>query len=423
MSNRLFRKILLGIFAVGSLMAYAQQDSIRFRILYEVNIPVIDKTYVDNDSLVKDIRSYLEEMSADSMRRITGVKFRGTASPEGPYEFNRWLSNERLKNFKALVDSYIDVPYTFSSTGETDIAWREFRDKVEASDLEYRDEVLEVIDEGEYLIPWYNDRHIDARLVKLRRMHSGKVWASLLDPILRDLRYGEAIFEYTYMGVEKLASVEPKPVTIITETAVSAPQIEPIKPVNTYNWTPRIYVKTNLAAWALLVSNAAVEFDLGKHWSFNLPVYYSCWDYFKSTIKFRTFAIEPEVRYWFSPYSNDGWFIGAHFGLAYYNLAFNGDHRYQDYRGKTPALGGGIAFGYRLPFGHDKRWRAEFSIGAGVYPLDYSVFQNTPDVKDGIWLYRNQKTLFGIDQIGVTIGYAFDLNKYTRTYIQKGGVK
>ncbi len=36
-------------------------------------------------------------------------------------------------------------------------------------------------------------------------------------------------------------------------------------------------------------------------------------------------------------------------GLAYYNFAFNGKYRYQDHLRQTPALGGGLSIGYRLP--------------------------------------------------------------------------
>ena len=60
----------------------------------------------------------------------------------------------------------------------------------------------------------------------------------------------------------------------------------------------------------------------------------SDWNYFKETIKFRTLAIMPESRYWISE-NNDGFFAGAHFGLAYYNFAFNGKYRYQDHLRQT----------------------------------------------------------------------------------------
>lgn len=174
-----------------------------------------------------------------------------------------------------------------------------------------------------------------------------------------------------------------------------------------------------MVGWVLFSANVAVEVDLTRHLSVALPIYYCGMDWFKSTIKFRNFSIQPELRFWPRRSDNDGFFVGAHFGLSYYNFAFDGDYRYQDYRGKTPAIGGGLSVGYRLPISKDKRWRMEFAIGAGIYPIDYSIFANTPDVRDGAWLDRKQKLYIGLDQTAITFAYSFDMNKFKRTYPKK----
>jgi hypothetical protein len=169
-------------------------------------------------------------------------------------------------------------------------------------------------------------------------------------------------------------------------------------------------LKTNAIGLGMGIANVAAEIDLAKHWSFSLPIYYSAWNYFKSTIKFRTLAVQPEFRYWLSKY-NDGFFAGAHVGLAYYNFAFDGDYRYQDHNRKTPALGGGVNVGYRLPISKNHRWRVEFLLGAGVYLLHYDKFHNTPNTKDGLMVESIKKTYWGIDQAAVSFSYTFDLKK------------
>lgn len=63
------------------------------------------------------------------------------------------------------------------------------------------------------------------------------------------------------------------------------------------DWNRKLTIKTNIAGLALLIGNAAVEVDLSRHLSFNLPVYYSALDYFKPTVKFRTLAVQPELRW------------------------------------------------------------------------------------------------------------------------------
>ena len=177
------------------------------------------------------------------------------------------------------------------------------------------------------------------------------------------------------------------------------------------SWTRQLHVKTNVLGLGLGIANAAVEIDLGKHWSFNLPVYYSAWDYFKTTIKFRTLAVQPEFRYWFKP-ENEGWFVGAHFGYASYNIALDGDYRYQDHDRETPAMGGGLAFGYRTHISKNKRWKMEFTLGGGYYPLQYDKFHNTPNVKDGLMVESCiEKNYRGLDQASVSFLYTFDLKK------------
>ena len=179
----------------------------------------------------------------------------------------------------------------------------------------------------------------------------------------------------------------------------------------TENWTRELHVKTNVLGLGLGIANAAVEVDLAKHWSFTLPVYYSAWDYFKSTIKFRTLSVQPEFRYWFNP-DNDGWFLGAHFGLGSFNVTLDGTYRYQDHDQQTPAMGGGLALGYRTHLSKNKRWKMEFSLGGGVYSSRYDKFYNTPETQNGLMVASDvEKTYYGVDQAAVSISYAFDLKK------------
>jgi hypothetical protein len=195
--------------------------------------------------------------------------------------------------------------------------------------------------------------------------------------------------------------VEPVPDT--TQVAeVVAPVAE--------EWTRHLHLKTNALGWALANANIGAEIDLAKHLSLTVPVYYSAINYFTNTIKFRTLGVQPELRYWLDE-NNEKFFIGAHFGCAQYNVAINGDYRYQDHDGKTPAVGGGVSVGYRMPISANGKWYIEFALGAGAYALNYDRFYN---VNNGKLVDTNRKTYFGIDNAAVNISYRFDLNKRKR---------
>ena len=169
-------------------------------------------------------------------------------------------------------------------------------------------------------------------------------------------------------------------------------------------------VKTNVLYDLTATLNLGAEFRLAPRWTLDISGNYNPWTFGTSEEtmkKWKHAMLQPEARYWLSE-DNSGIFVGAHFGLVSYNIALNGDYRYQDKDGNTPAIGGGISIGYRRPISDGNKWNIEFSLGAGAYSLNYDRFYN---VTNGIYIDTQKKNYFGIDQVAVTISYTFDLPK------------
>ena len=179
------------------------------------------------------------------------------------------------------------------------------------------------------------------------------------------------------------------------------------KPVLPSDSLPKGYVKTNLLPWLFLQANVAVEFDLGRHWSANLPIVYSGANYGTYSWRFRIFGFQPGVRYWTSPL-NQGFFFGAHAGVAWFDFAYGGAYRYQDHDRHTPAAGGGLSIGYRLPTSANHRWWLEAEFGLGVYSVHYDRFVNH---RHGRLVDSKKTTRFMPDILSLTIGYSFNLKK------------
>jgi hypothetical protein len=152
----------------------------------------------------------------------------------------------------------------------------------------------------------------------------------------------------------------------------------------------------------MLISNIAVELQTADHWSVTLPFYYSALDYFTHKVKFRTVALQPEVRYWLK--SSDGPFLGAHLGVAWWNYALDGKYRRQDHKGHSPAFGGGISLGWRKPVFGSEHWKMEFSAGVGVYHLYYDKYLN---VGNGPYMGTTRKTWVGLDNLAASLVYTF----------------
>lgn len=388
-------------------MAHAQEYRTEIRIDFRVNSMTIDSAYSDNATRLWEIITTLRNIRQDSTINIVEVSFCGAASPEGSYQLNRKLARGRLSSLERLVRQQVDIPDSIITRNDGYIPWNYLKSQIENSDLQGREKAIAIIEEEARLVDYHHaGTHIDNRIVKLKQLDGGKVWQQMNRLFFGRMRNAYAVI-VTYK--QEIPPV-PEPVIETVEIVPDTATVTELVISEAEEWTRRLHLKTNALGWGLAIANVAVEVDLAKHWSFTLPVYYSAWDYFKSTVKFRTFAIQPEFRYWLSE-RNDGFFAGAHFGLAYYNLATNGDYRYQDRNRRSPAPGGGVSVGYRLPISKNNRWRVEFSLGAGAYPLHYDKFHNTPRTKDGLLVESVKKTYWGIDQAAVSFSYSFDLKK------------
>ena len=406
------RNIFIFILSLtGIISIYAQEKRTEICIDFRVNSRTIDSTYMDNKTRLTEILSSIQQLHQDTTMRVLRVTFCGVASPEGSYQINRRLASQRLEALEQYIRTQIQLPEDIIIRhNETYIPWNYLIAEIGTSDMECKEEILSILRSPSKLVPYYGNSSIDSRIPALKKLKGGRIWTILNKRYFPKMRNACAVL--ITMKEEPIKDIIPTPTPISTDTIVVVP-IEPApQPVPALpqpeGWTRHLYLKSNALGLGMAIANIAAEIDLAKHWSFTLPVYYSAWDYFKSTIKFRTFAVQPELRYWPSE-NNNGFFAGAHFGLAYYNFAFDDDYRYQDHNRETPAIGGGFSVGYRLPISKNHRWQVEFSIGSGIYPLHYDKFHNTPKTKDGLMTESIKKTYWGIDQAAVSLAYTFDL--------------
>lgn len=160
-------------------------------------------------------------------------------------------------------------------------------------------------------------------------------------------------------------------------------------------------VKTNLAAWAGTILNAAVDVQVSDHFSVELPVLWCPW-YVSDQHAIKTFTIQPEARYWLAK-PGAGHFFGLHAHVGWFNVRWNRD-RYQDT--DRPLLGAGISYGYLLPF--NEHWAGEFTLGAGYANMRYDTYYN---IDNGARIDTRTKNYWGITRVGISVVYRFHLKK------------
>lgn len=386
--------------------AHSQEKRTEITVDFRVNSTYIDSTFADNAARTKEIVLLLRGIRQDSTIRIIEVSFCGAASPEGSYQLNRRLSHGRLEALESIVRNEVDLPDSIIRRDDSYISWEHLKEQVENSDIAHRQEILDIINLEPRLVDYHGNRHIDHRIVSLMNLDEGKVWKQLHRQYFASMRHACAvIITYKRIMVPDVEAIAP----VLKSSSEPGPSVN-LTYADTGDaerWTPDLHIKTNLLGLGLAISNIGAEIDITRHLSFAIPVYYSALDYFTPTVKFRTLAVQPELRFWLSE-DNEGFFAGAHFGYAQYNLATNGDYRYQDHKGLSPAVGGGISAGYRMPISKSGRWNIEFTLGAGCYGLHYDRFYN---VENGKLIDTTKKTYWGIDNAAVNITYKFDLKK------------
>ena len=405
--------MILLLFAGGT--AFSQENRTKIRVDFRVNSSSIDYSYSKNTESLSELSSFLKKIEQDSTLTVVEVSFCGTASPEGSYQMNHKLARARLETLAEIVRSEAELPDSIITRDDDYIQWEYLKERVIESDIPLKEAVLDIIAQEPQLVDYlYWGHHIDHRIIKLQKLDDGKIWRQLHTLYFERMRSASVTFTTKREQVTPITVAQPAPMDVAVvqkPTASCFALAEPQLPEATTNdWVRGLYVKTNVIGWSMAISNIAAEVDVAKHWSVAVPIYYSALNYFTEVIKFRTLAVQPEVRYWFNE-NNQKFFVGAHFGYAQYNIAIDGDYRYQDHNGTSPALGGGISVGYRMPISKNNKWHIEFTVGAGVYGLHYDKFYN---VHNGKLVDTYRKTYWGIDNAAISISYRFDLNKRKR---------
>ena len=347
--------LALALLLLGTVALAASRDD--GKVYFAASEHSIDMGFRNNAAILNAISLQLSALPGLGVDTVT-VHLAPCTSPDGQPEYNGRLASERARSVQAFLTSLRQRPVLVFTQTPRLYTWAE----VQGLDLkEFRSCGISL----EYTMP---------------------------DP--------EDTPEETEVVVQ-----EEVPAAVEVETAPIVPAM-PLEPIIKEDpWSPSWYLKTNFLTYPLNLSvNLAFEVEIGRHFSVSIPVYYSAMDWFRNDIKFRVLGSQPEMRYYFDD-TFSRWFTGVHFTFGWYNIALKGMYRYQDHSTTSPAFGGGVEGGYRLPLGSGNRWALEFVLGVGYIPFYYDTFYNVPNgalAQEGL-----MKHYFGPDHAAVSLSYRF----------------
>ena len=403
-------------------------DSLRLSVFFRRDKSEIDLSYQNNAGRFVAFRDSLDERLKTPGATLRIIIITAYTSPEGRIAHNDALSKRRASSIRSYLKDFLALGNDIYQTRAAGENWDGLYDMVLECGQPWAEEVASIIKSDP-----------DNRKQRLQALQGGEVWDwmdSNLFPLLRGAN-GTVLAILNYPKQQQTApepepgpqpepeprkeqqaapvpqpvvpQPDPKPETApLIEpqpTPQPEPELQPI-PVQEANPVPGLYLYNNLALDALLVPNLGFEADLSDSWSVAVPIFYSGWNWFGiENTKFRCLGTRPEIRWW--PFPKHIFYVGAHAGATYYNVAFkplSDTYRYQDTDGKTPMFGGGLDVGAKIPI--SKRVSILLSAGAGVYSLSYDMFYLG---KNGRQAYAaQQKTYFGPDFLQLSVVYRFN---------------
>lgn len=357
-------------------------DTARAVSIYRVNkYRLLPDSKIDSLAQIIDTR-------LDHIRRVW---VGGSASPEGPVWWNLKLGQYRAEALSHWLLNYTKLPSTLLRTENLGEDWESVVTALKGSTFPHRDRILHIIDSEP---DWAQRKRL------IRRIDDGKTWWKLIREVFPPIRNSRVlILEYA----PELPPILP-PAALSDALVVTTPShiipvaVETTKPTPSPPHTRSVALKTNLLFAGALVANLGVEVQLHRHWSIDLPVYYSPYDITPKR-KLRLLATQPELRYWFSE-AMRGLYIGVHATVAGFNVAVNDHARYQD--PEHALWGTGLGLGWATHLDRKRHWGLELNLGAGMARYKYEKFRN---FQNGPLVQEGSGTWWGPTRAGITISY------------------
>lgn len=427
---------------------------------------------VDNNAALQEAAEELSRILSENNSKLLKVYVCGSASPDGLWQENVHLSQARTDAASRYLRYVTGVPVDKMHSQSLNEDWDRLYELVEASDIPYKYEVLDIIETKSW----------GERKTALKNLGGGRVWRILMDSFFPQLRcvriaiycqwdptkpymslprydspqvevdmqpdareevqqpivstpvVSEEIVLDESSATEKIIQTERKAksdtiylrdtVYYFKETVYmtdSAPKQRPVRQKKVYDEPWMMGLKTNLLADAIVVPTLGLELQLSKKLSLDLEGFYTGYNIFnKQDENTNVYGFSPELRLWTSGKTmQKGHFVGLHARCVWYTFQWTDGFLYQNgpenvWDGNYHDSGNNTpawsaGFTYGYSLGFGKKGNWGLEFILGVGYANYS--QNLAVYQNNIWeLSEHQSaTYFGITRASVNLTYRFSL--------------
>lgn len=384
----------------------------------------LDRSIGNNDSALTAIDRRLSTVFGDSIYSLNHVSIIGGASPEGPVQFNEFLSEHRAATLFDYLSCYRPLTesaksYTFHGRDWDGV----FRLACDDSNLPYRDETLTLL----------NDIATETRasgqeparsLERLKALCGGKPYRHLLKNIFPKVRASKVILDYERKIQPEIAEQRNESIPVIERIDTIYIEREIIVHDTIYisNCPPcrpfYMDIRTNMVYDALALPNLGAEFYLGKNLTLGANWLYAWWSQNAIHRFLRAYGGEIFGRWWFGCKAHEKPLTGHHIGVYgqfyTYDFEWGGDG---EMGGKPKGTlwerglwGAGIEYGYSLPI--TQRLNLDFSLGLGYTQGEYHKYK--PKNEHYEWQSTHRRRLFAPTKLEIALVWLIGCDNYNR---------
>ena len=372
-----------------------KRDSIRltdedfFNSCAKVVFPVNKFDLPKNDKILNELdQIVLPRVNQDSLS-LVGIVIRGAASPEGPYSFNKMLSEKRGKALSDFVKqriSFSDFRNATIKRLSEDYVTEDYRSLCiamkQAGDPNYN----YVKDLCDYYLGKNDEKRLKQALMKVQQ---GRLWKHLLKTYFPELRAARFMLFFRQLPQ---VTLDPQ---ILRET-ILPPMQQPELPVPMLSALPReefllrkkmLSVKTNLLLYGAYIPgydrwapipNVAIEYyPLGGHFTFGASFDMPWWQDYNAHKYFQFRNYQVEARWYargakksdpariYNKKAYTGFYLQGYAHLAVFGICFDENRGWVG-----EGAGAGVGAGYVLPISKSGRWKLE--VGAQFWRSAHS---------------------------------------------------
>ena len=378
------RKILpLILFMLAAPLLHAEHTVIdSTRIYYRLGYRYVDTSLRGNGEVLKNLCAKIEKsLQEETLEKVVIYAY---TSPDGTNKANTALAARRADSLESWILRNTVLPGKLLEKNSGGIAWDLLRDAVSKSEMQYKKEVLQILDNTPVWVFDGNSRVVSSRKKELMDLKGGVPYRYMYEHLFPDLRSSIAIMLYIRTSgpqteeerepaaSEKTSPAAPEKDMVITVPEESVPpateESETVAPdekttaavpeQERYEPLHKLALKTNIIYDLALMPSLEVEYMIDDRWSVNAEGEVAWWRKESKHKYYQIATLSPEIRYWFKTKKRwHGHYVGLFGGGSWYDLE-NGKRGYKGEFWKA-----GLSYGYMFPIGRSLSFEAGLGLG------------------------------------------------------------